>query len=49
MTTARVVLEHLKTLGKFQIFGIICGAYCSIITALVLTVPKLLVLATRLL
>ena len=48
MTLARVA-SALKTIGKYQLFGIICGAYCSIVTALVLTVPKLLRLAQALL
>lgn len=49
MTPARVAYERLKTLGKFQIFGIVMFAIGGIYVAVLLTSSRLLAVATRLL
>lgn len=48
MTPARVA-SALKTLGKYQIFGLITWTLGGIYVAALLTIPKLLAYAVRML
>jgi hypothetical protein len=41
--------QHLKTLGKFQIFGLFMFSLGGIYVAALITIPRLLAIATRLL